>query len=170
MADIKDLQGFAEDIVPILKDLFPKASANRDAPPADAALAATRKLQKLVAGASTVTVANNVEAAEAVTAMRGSVLAVLIEAAKSKVALSETDANTLEVQFNALQARSGQLLTQAAFASIPNLIPAPAIADIEADLNKAAREIERRKKAKAVLDTVVQTIIAAARLAAKIAV
>lgn len=170
MADIKDLQGFAEDIVPIIKDLFPKAAADRDAPAADAAQAAVRKLQKLVGEASAVTAADNLAAAEAVTAMRKTVLAVIVEAAKSRVPLSETDANTLEVQFNALQARAGQLLEQAAFASIPKLIPPAALAQIAEDLTKAAKEIERRKKAKKVLDGVVQAIITGARIAAKIAV
>jgi hypothetical protein len=70
MADIKDLQKFAEDIVPVLRDLFARASAGSATPPADPALAATRKLQKLVAEAPSGTAATNLEAAAAVTAVR----------------------------------------------------------------------------------------------------
>ncbi len=169
MADIKDLQKFAEDIVPVLKDLFARASAGSATPPADPALAATRKLQKLVTEAPKATATTNLEAAAAVTAVRRALLAVLTGAATSNVALSPTDANTIEVQFNALESRAGQLLTQAAFASIPTLIPPGEITQIEANLQRAATEIQQRQQAKQVLDGVVQTVIIAARLAAKVA-
>ena len=171
MADIKDLQKFAEDIVPVLKNLFPRAAAGSAAgTPTDPALAATRKLQKLVSDAPTATAATNIEAAAAVTAVRRALLAVLMEAATSNVALVQTDANIIEVQFNALEGRAGQLLAMAAFASIPMLIPAGDIGRIEVDLNKAADEIRQRQQAKQILDGVVQTVIIAARIAAKIAV
>jgi hypothetical protein len=169
MADIKDLQKFAEDIVPVLKDLFPRASAGSAAPPADPALEATRKLQKLVAEAPAGTAATNLEAAAAVTAVRRALLAVLMGAATSNVTLSSTDANIIEVQFNALENRAGQLLAQAAFASIPTLIPPGEITQIETNLRQAAEEIQKRQQAKQVLDGVVQTVITAARIAAKVA-
>lgn len=169
MADIKDLQKFAEDIVPVLKDLFPRASAGSAAPLSDPALEATRKLQKLVAEAPAGTAATNLEAAAAVTAVRRALLAVLMGAATSNVTLSSTDANIIEVQFNALENRAGQLLAQAAFASIPTLIPPGEITQIETNLRQAAEEIQKRQQAKQVLDGVVQTVITAARIAAKVA-
>jgi hypothetical protein len=61
------------------------------------------------------------------------------------------------------------LLTQAAFASIPTLISPGEITQIEANLQRAATEIQQRQQAKQVLDGVVQTVIIAARLAAKVA-
>lgn len=170
MANIKELQQFAEEIIPVLKDLFPRVSAGSAAPPPDPALLATRKLQKLVAQAPAGTAATNLEAAAAVTAVRRTLLAVLTGAATSNgVALSQTDANIIEVQFNALENRAGQLLAQAAFASIPTLIPAGEITQIEANLREAATEIQQRQQAKQVLDGVVQTVITAARIAAKVA-
>jgi hypothetical protein len=169
MANIKDLEKFAEDIIPVLKDLFPRASADSEAPPADPALEATRKLQKLVAETRRGTAATNLEAAAAVTAVRRALLAVLMGAATSNVALSQTDANIIEVQFNALESRAGQLLAQAAFARIPTLITPDEITQIEATLRRATAEIQQRQQAKQVLDGVVQTVITAARLAAKIA-
>ena len=169
MANIKDLQKFAEDIIPVLKDLFPRASVGSAAPPAHPALEATRKLQKLVAEAPTATAATNLEAAAAVTTVRRTLLAVLTGAATSDVALSQTDANIIEVQFNALENRAGQLLAQAAFASIPTLIPTGEITQIDANLREAAAEIQQRHQAKQVLDVVVQTIITAAKIASKVA-
>lgn len=170
MANIKDLQQFADEIIPVLNDLFPRVSAGSAAPPPDAALVATRKLQKLVAEAPAATAATNIEAAAAVTAVRRALLAVLTGAATSNgVALSPTDANIIEVQFNALENRAGQLLAQAAFASIPTLMTSGEITQIDANLRAAAAEIQQREQAKRVLDGVVQTVITAARIAAKVA-
>jgi hypothetical protein len=170
MADIKDLQGFAEQIIPVLKGLFNRASGGNTAPPADPALNATRKLQKLVAEAPAGTSGTNLEAAAAITAVRRALLAVLTEAASSNVALSPTDTNIIEAQFNALEGQAGQLLMRAAFASIPTLISPAEIAQIETNLRQAATEIQQRQQAKQVLDAVVQTVVTAAKIAAKVAV
>lgn len=170
MADLRDLQQFAHDIVPVFRDLFRLVEGAPPAAVGQPALAAIAKLQKLAAEASVATVATNIEAAAAVTAVRGTVLALLTEAAGSPVALAQTDLNTMQVLFNSLEARAGRLLAQAAFASIPTLISAEDLRRITADLQQAEVDIRTRQQAKEVLNAVVNTVIVAARIAAKVAV
>ena len=84
------------------------------------------------------------------------------------IGTDRSDRNIIEAQFNALENRAGQLLTKAAFSSIPTLIPPDQISQIETSLRQAAAEVRERQLAKQVLDGVVQTVIIAARLAAKV--
>jgi len=170
MANLHHLEQFAKDIIPILKDLFTKASGGGAAPDPAPANEAVAKLKKLIAEASVPTPATNTEAAEAVTAIRSALFEVIKSAAASPVALAPTDVNTIDALFTALGNRAGLLLEQAAFATIPSLIPPANLQRIQEDVQRADQEIRNRQGAKQVLDAVVKTIIVAAQIAAKLAI
>lgn len=171
MADLKDLTKFVADILPCVKALFSAAaSGNSAAPAAASSLEAIKALQKLISQSDVPTPTTHIEAAAAVTAVRGMLLDVLGQAAASNVALAQTDVNMINVLFTALGDRAGRLLEMAALASIPQLISSDALAAISANVQQAEAEIRSRQQAKQILDAVVKTVIVAAQIAVKLAV
>jgi uncharacterized protein YPO0396 len=170
MANLQDLKKFADDILPSLKALFSAVTSGASAAQVKGdSLDAVAALKKLIAESSQPTAATNTEAAAAVTDVRVLLFNVLSEAAKSDVALAETDVNTINVLFTALEDRAGRLLQMAAFAGIPRLISADDLVTISANIQQAEAEIRQRQQAKQILDAVVKTVIVAAQIASKIA-
>ena len=169
MATLKDLGDFAGSVPGLVKDLFPKAAAGAAAGDSSPAINAVDKLAKLVNEATTPTAATNVQAAEVVTSMRGALLEVLKQAAASTTPLAATVVNTIGTLFSALEDRAGQLLEQAAFATIPTLISPESLQQIKTTVAQAEQEIKTRQQAKEVLDAVVKAAIVAAQIAVKVA-
>src|SRR5215471_14577637 len=163
MANLQDLKKFADDILPSLKALFSAVTSGASAAQVKGdSLDAVAALKKLISESSQPTAAT-------ITEVRVLLFNVLSEAAKSNMALAETDVNTINVLFTALEDRAGRLLQMAAFAGIPRLISADDLVTISANMQQAEAEIRQRQQAKQILDAVVKTVIVAAKIASKIA-
>src|SRR5215469_4421967 len=162
MSNLQDLEKFVDDILPSFKELLSAVTSGANTAKAKTdSLDAVAALQKLISESSQPTAATNVQAAAAVTDVRGLLLNVLSQAAASNVALVETDVNTINVLFTALEDRAGRLLEIAAFAGIPRLISANDLVTISANIRQAEADIKARQQAKQILDAVVKTVILA---------
>ncbi len=170
MADVNDFKRFADQMLPLLKDLLIKAASGAPAPDSQAATDAIATLQNLVSQSGTVTPAPAGQRAEAITAVRGVLTDAIAEAASGKVVLDSTDVRTMRALWNSLGNALGLLLEQQAFRDIPQLLSPTDITRISTDLVRASAEIKQRRQAKEALDVAVKVIITAANLATKLAV
>jgi hypothetical protein len=169
MADLTDFKRFADQMLPILKDLFTKAAAGALAPDSQAANDAIAALQTLVSESGRVTPAPAGQRAEAITAVRGVLTDAIAAAASGKVVLDSTDVRTMRALWNSLGNALGLLLEQQALKDIPQLLSPTDITRISTDLVQARAEIKQRRQAKEALDVAVKVIITAASLATKLA-
>jgi uncharacterized protein YPO0396 len=169
MADLNDLKGFAEALLPILKDLFQRTAADADKVDRQSELAVIGKLRKLVEESSAPTPASLSLRSEAIVSVRNALTEVLVQAATNNAALPETTVQTIQAQRNALRNKFGLLLERTAFADIPQLLSGSEITRISAELDGANQEIQQRQKAKQTLDTIVKVTITAANIASKLA-
>ena len=169
MADLTDFKRFADQILPVIKELYAQAAAGAPAPDPRPANDAIAVLQKLVSESATVTPAPAGQRAEALTAMRGVLTDAITGTGSSSVALPPTDVRTMRALWNSLGNTLGLLLEQEAFKDIPQLLSPTEIVRISADLAAASAEIAQRQEAKQRLDLVVKVIITGANLAAKLA-
>lgn len=169
MADLTDFKRFADQILPVLKDLYAKASTSAPTPDPQTASDAITVLQKLVSESGAVTPAPAGQRAEAITAVRGVLTDAIAEAASSNVALDPTDVRTMRALWNSLGNTLGLLLEQEALKDIAQLLSSTEIARISTDLGQAKAEIKQRQQAKQTLDLVVKVVITAANIASKLA-
>jgi len=169
MADLTDFKRFADQILPVIKELNAQAAAGAPAPDPRPANDAIAVLQKLVSESATVTPAPARQRAQALTAMRGVLTDAIAGTGSSGVALPPTDARTMRALWNSLGNTLGLLLEEEAFMDIPQLLSPTEISGILADLAAASAEITQRQEAKQRLDLVVKVIITGANLAAKLA-
>jgi len=168
MADLTDFKRFADQILPVLKDLYAKATTGAPTPDPPSAGNAIAVLQKLVSESGAVTPAPAGKRAEAITAMRGVLTDAIAEAVSSNVTLDPIDLRTMRALWNSLGNALGLLLEQEAFKDIPQLLAPTEIARISTDLGQTNVEIKQRQQAKQTLDLVIKVIITAANLSAKL--
>lgn len=168
MANLKDLKQFAEELLPIVKDLFEGAARGDDRGDTRAERRALDRLRRLVAGSAQPTPGALGQRVETIVATRTLLNEILTQAAGGQVALRSTTVRTLRAQSNALQNVYGLLLERAAFDEIPRLLTTRDIDRLGARLDRAEDAIRTRKKAKRVLDTVVSLATTAAKIALKL--
>jgi hypothetical protein len=168
MADLDDLKAFGEGIVPVVRDLFERIAKGQKVADSQPAMAAIERLKKLVAQANATTPGGIGPRVAALQAERNALTEMLINAASSNVALRDEDVRTIQLQRNALRNRMGQLIEIEVFTDIAQLLTPADIQQIGANLARAQTEIRQRQDAKQILDVVVQVVITAGSIAAKL--
>jgi len=167
MADLNDLKTFGETIVPAVRDLFGKITTGQKADP-QPALAAIDRLKKLVGEAGASTPGGIGPRVAAIQAERNALTETLLSAASSNTALRDEDVRVIQLQRNALRNRMGQLIEIDVFTDIAQLLTPTDIQTIGGALTRAQSEIRGRQEAKQILDVVVQVLITAGNIAAKL--
>ena len=168
MADLDDLKAFGESIVPVVRDLFDRIAKGQKVVDTQPAMAAIDRLKKLVAQASATTPGGIGPRVAALQAERNALTETLINAASSSAALRDEDVRVIQLQRNALRNRMGQLIETEAFNDIAQLLTPSDVQKIGADLARAQGDIRQRQDAKQILDIVVQVLITAGTIAAKL--
>jgi hypothetical protein len=169
LADLADLKSFGEQASAVLTDLFARASKDGDKSDPGPAVAAVATHRKLVGESTQPTEAPLEARTAAIVGARTVLTQTLLGAASSRVQLKETDVREIQALRTSLRNAFGLLLEMEAFAPIARLLDDGQIQTISADLDRAEREIKQRRRAKQVLDSVVQVVITAAGIAAKVA-
>jgi len=170
MANLKDLKEVGDRLLPVIKDLFAKSANDEEKRDTRSEQAVLEKLRKLVSEASKVTEAPVGERSEAIVAMRTALTEILIQAAQHDASLSDAQVRTIQAQRNALRNSFGLLLERAAFEPIAKLLSRNEIDRIAKQLKGARKEIQKRRKAKKILDTTTKIALVAAKIATKVAV
>lgn len=169
MTKVGDLKEFGEELVPIIKELIMLAEKDQDKSDTGPEVAIITKLQKLVKESNKTTEASFESRAVAIVANRRALTEILREAAKHQIKLSDTQVRTIEVQRTALRNAYGLLLERKAFDPIARLLSDNDIKRLKKRLDGARQEVRQRRKAKKLLDTIIQAGIIAGRIAVKLA-
>ena len=170
MADLTDLKSFADGVTPLIQDLVNQWVSNRQPPDATAATNAVATLQRLMAQANQATPRTPGQCANALGAMDTALTEVLIQAASNTgVAVPATKVMIIKEQILAIESALGQLAVVAALAPLATLLPTADIADISANLQAAREGIQQRQTAQAILNTVIDVVIIASKIAVKVA-
>jgi hypothetical protein len=169
MADLNDLKSFADDVTPVIRDLVNQCVSNQ-APDATGATNAVATLQELMTQADQVTPRTPGQCANALGAVYTALTEVLIQAASNPgVAIPATKAMVIREQLLAIKSALGQLAVVVALEPFATLLPAVDIATISANLQAAREGIQQRQTAQAILNTVVDVVIIASKIAVKVA-
>jgi hypothetical protein len=170
MANLNDLKSFADDVTPIIQDLIKEWVANQQPPGTAAETAAIAKLQKLLAEATQPTVRTRDECADALDALDTALTEIIIQAATNTgVSLPGSKVMIIKEQILAINDALGQLAEVAALAPLATLLPQQDLAQISTDLTAAHAGIQQKQTAQAILDTVVDIVIIASKIAVKVA-
>ncbi len=169
MADLADLKKTAEELVPLIKDLFTRARGNQDKQDPSRELAVVARLQRLTADAQNNTPASLEQRADSIVANHTALTEILIEAAVSQSVVSEAELLAVRVEHNALANSLGRLFERAAFEPISQLLDNNTVAEISSSLKKASDDIAAKSEAKAMLDDIIGVATTAAKIATKLA-
>ncbi len=169
MADLNDLKSFADDVTPIIQELVKEWVAATQ--PADLSdeTAVIAKLQKLMTEANMLTARTPDECAEVLEATDAALSEILIQAASNPtIAIPASQVMIIKEQILAVNDALGELAEVTALQPLATLLPQQDISDITADLNAAQTGIQQKKTAQAILDTVIDVVIIASKIAVKV--
>jgi hypothetical protein len=169
MADLNDLKSFAEDVEPIIQNLVKEWTASQQPVDTTSEAAAIAKLQKLMAEAGQPTGRTPEQCADALAAVNSALTEILIQAASNPIALPSTQVAIIKEQILATSDALGQLAEVSALEPLATLLPDDDIQNISKDLKAARDGIQQRKTAQAIIDTVIDVVIIASKIAVKVA-
>lgn len=169
MADLKDLKKLNEEALPLLRRLFALAGMEGERAETTGEEKVLAHLRKLVVEARDPTDGSLEQRAETIRASRHVLTEVLIEDATRVAALTASRRRRVETQRNALAASFGRLLERATFEPIPSLLDAAELSEVEGDLERAGEEIDVRRRARDLLEIMVDMVITGARIAGRLA-
>ena len=172
MADLADLKQFGQDLAPLVQNLIATWANEEKAAASDKAdaAAAISQLQEVVNASGQPTVASAGERLEAMIAIRDAIRALIKQAATNSVTLTPDQFDNLQGEKNNLLDAIGRLGVISAFEPIPQLLT-PAEADqFKTDIQGALDGLRAKRTAKAILDTAIDVLLIAAKIATKLAV
>ncbi|MDH3336785.1 MAG: hypothetical protein OER22_06925 [Gammaproteobacteria bacterium] len=169
MADLMDLKKSAEEVLPLIKDLFSRARGNQTKQDLSREIAVISRLQRLTAEAQDSTPASLEQRADAIVANHTSLTEILIEAAVSHFVVDEAELLAVRVEHTALGNSLGRLFERAAFEPITQLLDKDTVQQISDSLTKASADIAAKTEAKAILDNMIGIATTAAKIATKLA-
>lgn len=170
MSELKKLEKVGKEFLPIIKELFELAKKGDNEERSDEAKKAEQKLVKElkeIAGRADGSLPMDVSARMlAMIAARSALAEIEIQAMTTSVALDESLVRLLKAEQNTLTSELGRVGEVTVWSHLANLLTPQDIARITRTLEKADEDIKTRKTAKKILDTVVDVVIIAAKLAA----
>lgn len=169
MADLEDLKRSAEELKSVVRTLSELARSGEEEDDKTNEHAVVQRLLKLVGDSNTITPANLNERAEAIGAARSALSEIIIQDILSQTVFDSTKIRTVKARRNSLERAFGRLLERAAFDPITALLSSNEIQQISKTLNAADKDIRDRKKAKEILDSIVEVAVKAADVALKLA-
>ena len=170
MADLNDLKSFADDVTPVIQDVVHQWITNTQPADGTAATAAIATLQKLMAEATQATPRTPGQCSNVLGATDTALTEILIQAASNPgVAIPATKVVIIREQLLAITSALGQLAVVTALAPLATLLPSADIASISANLQAARDAIQQKKTAQAILNTMVDVVILASKVAVKAA-
>jgi hypothetical protein len=170
MADLNDLKSFANDVKPMIQDLVKELADSHKPPDVTAETEAIDTLKQLLAQATQSTPRTPGQCADALSQMHAALTEILIQANTNPLfALPDTQKIIIKEQRLAIEDALGQVVEIASLQPLATLLPPRDLAQISADLQAARAGIQQKKSAQAVLDTVVDVVIIASKIAVKVA-
>lgn len=170
MADLADIKKVGEELVPLIRDLFARARADKQKNDRSGEIAVVKRLRKLNSEAASTTPASLNERLGAMVANHTALTEVLIEAAGSQSVVDEAEMHAVRVQRRSLDDAIGDVLIREAFDPINTLLSNTTIDEIESSLKKAEDDIADRQQAKATLDNIIGVAMTSAKIVTKLAV
>ena len=165
MADLADLKSFGDDVKDILTNLADLAGKNQNKPETTDEAGVIDELQKLVEEYDHQTDADADARAAAIISTRAALTELLMAAARNPVQLSDAQIREIEAQRNALRNAYGLLLERKAFEPIAKLISDADAVRMMAELAGARQQIQQRRQAKQLLDTMVKVALLGGKIA-----
>lgn len=170
MANLNLLKDVGTILKPIVTDLATLAAADEARVKADKQeeAGAVKKLRQFVAASNQPTSGSIVQAMAALSAVDDALTELSIQAMSNQVALTPTQAILLSTLISNIEAQIGVLGLKSVFKTVNQLLSNHDLDLIDKQLQGAEIEIAARAEAKQVLDTVVDVLIVAGKLAIKL--
>jgi len=172
MANLNLLKDVGTILQPVVKDLATLAASDEARVKADKQeeVAAVKKLRQFVADTGKSTAGSKTQAMAALSAIDDALTELSIQSMSNLVALTPTQAILLSTLISNIESQIGILGLRTVFTAVNRLLSDQDLDLIDKQLQGAEVEIANRAEAKQVLDTVVDVLIVAGQLAAKLVV